>query len=51
MSAQPAPPSWLEELQELALRYPALGVGPDLAALSTIELWGVLQYLRRLAAG
>jgi hypothetical protein len=42
---------WLEKLQMLSLRFPRLGVGADLAALSLIELWGLYCYLSRLADG
>ena len=40
---------WLVHLQSLALRFPHLGVGADLAALSLTEAWGVYLHLRRLA--
>lgn len=35
--------------QELAARLSWLGIGPDLAALSLADLWGVYRYLSRVA--
>ncbi len=42
-------PAWLNELQTLAARFSHLGVSEDLAALSELEAWQLLRYLRRLA--
>ena len=42
---------WLEQLQTLCERFSHLGIGPDLAALSLIELWGLCCYLSRLVDG
>lgn len=39
----------LERAQGLATRLPWLGIGPDLATLSLIELWAVYRFLQRLA--
>jgi len=44
-------PAWLERLQCLAARFPELGIGPELAALSMAEAWGVYLFLARLADG
>ena len=41
--------AWLEDLQMLAARFAGHGIGPDLAALSLTEAWGVFVLLRRLA--
>lgn len=40
-----------EQVCALAWRLPVLGIGPDIAALSFIELWGVYAFLTRLADG
>lgn len=40
---------WMERLQSLSVRFSHLGIGADIAALSIIELWGVYQFLSRLA--
>ncbi len=40
---------WLERLQMLCARFSHLGISPDLAALSMIELWGLYLFLSRLA--
>lgn len=45
------PPAWLERLQCLAARFPGLGIGPELAALSLAEAWGLYLFLSRLADG
>lgn len=45
------PPAWLDRLQCLAARLPGLGIGPELAALSMAEAWGVYLFLSRLADG
>ena len=45
------PAAWLERLQGLAARFPGLGIGPDLAALSAADLWGLYRFLSRLADG
>ena len=42
-------PAWLLRLQELAARFSSLGLGPDLAGLTSVELLGVYRYLCRLA--
>ena len=42
-------PAWLAGLRVLAARYGALGITPDLAALTLAEAWGVFVFLRRLA--
>lgn len=44
------PPDWLRELQMLAWRFSSLGIGPDLAGMTMIELAGLHAYLSRLAA-
>ena len=41
--------AWCGELETLASRFAHMGVCQDLAALSTLEAWQLLQYLRRLA--
>jgi hypothetical protein len=41
--------TWIERLQTLSARFSHLGIGADIAALSTIELWGVYRFLSRLA--
>lgn len=43
--------AWLEDLQALAARFVGLGIGPDLAALTMAEAWGLYRYLTRLAGG
>ena len=45
------PATWLERLQWLALRFPEFGIGPDLAALSAADLWGLYRFLSRAADG
>jgi hypothetical protein len=42
-------PAWLEGLQALAARFAGLGVGPDLAALSLGEAWGLCRFLACMA--
>lgn len=42
-------PGWLDKLQQLAARYSGMGFGPDLAALTLIELHGL--YLRLMKLG
>ena len=44
-------PAWLEDLQALAARFAGLGIGPDLAALSLAEAWGLYRFLARIAGG
>ena len=39
----------LLQAQQLAARFPWLGIGPDLTALSLAELWGVYRFLQRVA--
>ena len=36
---------------ELAARFPELGITPDIAALSLVELSGLIAYLSRLVDG
>lgn len=43
-------PEWLDELALLATRY-GYGLGPDLAALTMVEAWGLYRLLRALAEG
>ena len=47
--SRPNWPHWLGELETLATRFAHMGVSEDLAALSTLEAWQLLIYLRRLA--
>ena len=42
-------PQWLEDLQALAARCTGLGIGPDLAALTLAEAWGLYRFLSRMA--
>ena len=44
-------PAWLDELQALAARFAGLGIGPDLAALTVAEAWGLYLFLARMAGG
>jgi hypothetical protein len=39
---------WLIELEQLAHRYPETGAVNDLPNLDLGELWGALQFLRRI---
>jgi hypothetical protein len=41
-------PIWLVELEQLAHRYPETGVINDLPNFELGELWGALQFLRRI---
>lgn len=41
--------TWLDRLTVLLARYPEHGSGPDVAALSTAERWGLYLSLRRIA--
>jgi hypothetical protein len=43
--------AWLEDLQALAARFGAHGIGPDLAALTLAEAWGLYRFLSRVAGG
>ena len=43
--------AWLERLQVLCNRFACLGISPDLAALSLIELWGLYLFLSRMGNG
>ena len=43
--------AWLQDLQALAARFSGYGVGPDLAALSLAEAWGLYVFLHKLAQG
>ena len=40
---------WLVELENLLVRYPALGVGADVGTMGLCELWGLYCLLRRMA--
>jgi len=40
-----------ERVYSLAARLSGLGVGPDIAALSIVELWGVYLFLLRVSHG
>lgn len=40
---------WLEHLQCLSVRFSALGIGADIAALSIVEAWGLYLFLSHLA--
>jgi hypothetical protein len=40
---------WLTDLNLLLARFSNMGIAADIAALSLIELWGVVRYLLRLA--
>ena len=42
-------PNWCNELETLATRFAHMGVSEDLASLSVLEAWQLLQHLRRLA--
>ena len=42
-------PLWFDELDALVARFAHMGVSEDLAALSMLEAWHLLRYLRRLA--
>lgn len=41
----------LERVQTLVARLSSLGIGPDLAALSLADLWGIYRFLQRMAEG
>jgi hypothetical protein len=43
-------PGWLENFHQLAARHSELGFGPDLAALTLIELHGLYLWLSRATA-
>ena len=45
------PAAWLERLQCLVARFPELGMGADLAALTAADLWGLYRFLSRVADG
>lgn len=45
------PPTWLDRLQCLAARFPEYGIGADLAGLAMVDLWGLYQFMNRLADG
>lgn len=45
------PDRWLDRLAGLLERFPEYGIGPDLAALSLAELWGLWRFLNRLSEG
>jgi hypothetical protein len=42
---------FMERLQCLSVRFAHLGIGADLAALSTAEAWGLYRFLLHLADG
>ena len=44
-------PAWLEDLQALAARFGGLGIGPDLAALTLAQAWGLYRFLARMSGG
>lgn len=37
--------AWIDELRMLVNKHSHLGIIPDLAHMSTVELWGVYRYL------
>ena len=41
--------SWLEHLQMLLARFSHLGMGDDMAGMTITEVWGLYQFLSRLA--
>ncbi len=41
--------SWLEHLQMLLVRFSHLGIGDDMAGMTITEVWGLYQFLSRLA--
>ncbi len=41
----------LQRAQALAARLSWLGAGPDLAALSLADLWGIYRFLTRVEGG
>ncbi|MDI4632425.1 hypothetical protein J7U46_05160 [Pelomonas sp. V22] len=43
------PNDWLKRLESLLAHYPQYGIGPDLAGMAMIDLWGLWQFLERLA--
>jgi hypothetical protein len=43
------PQDWLKRLQSLLDRFPQYGIGHDLAGLALSDLWGLYQFLVRLA--
>ncbi len=44
------PADWLQRLQERIAGAQGLGFGPDLAALSMADLWGLYRFLCRFAS-
>lgn len=42
---------WLKDLHCLAVRFEGLGIAPEFAALSLVELWGMYRFLLRIAEG
>lgn len=44
-------PAWLEDLHALAARFGAYGIGPDLAAVTLAQAWGLYRFLVRMAGG
>lgn len=49
MKHLPLPMHWPDHLALLAARFSHLGFGPDLAALTVAEAWGLYGLLKRLA--
>ena len=48
-TAHPAGVAWLADLQAMAARFSGLGIGPDLAALTLAEAWGLYRFLADVA--
>jgi hypothetical protein len=42
---------WWDELQALVARFSAMGIGPDLVALTLADAWALYLFLRGLAQG
>ena len=43
------PRDWLKDLELLTWRFAGMGVSPDLAGMTMMELAGLYVYLRRLS--
>ncbi|MDR6537289.1 hypothetical protein [Variovorax soli] len=43
------PRDWLKELELLTWRFAGMGITPDLASMTMVELAGLYLYLRRLS--
>jgi hypothetical protein len=41
--------SWLDRLCDLGARFPEYGIGSDFALMSLAEMWGLYQFLGRIA--